>query len=232
MSILSDSKILSKIYSKDFEISPIQVENIQPASVDLTLDEDIEVPEGDIRITPPYPTKDEIRKYFRSSKITPDRVLRPGQFIIGQIRETIKLSDRLVGNIQNRNSLIRLGINIGLSTFINPGYKGKLPIAIQNIGSFDVTLTPGMRICQLVLFDTSGVLNDYSKKEDSKYHAEKMITLSKLSEDREFVEYVKKYGNDKSANKIFDFIKESVQAKTTDFFEQLSTEQKQAIGLA
>jgi len=167
-----------------------------------------------------------------SSIISEEYTLRPGEFILGQIMETIELSDHMVGNIQNRNSLIRLGINVGLSTFINPGYKGKLPIAIHNIGTFDFKLSAGMRICQLVLTETSGVLLDYSKKEDSKYHAEKEITLSRLSEDKEFVEYVQKFGTNTDATKLIKFINERIDQKSKDFFSQLNLEQKQSLGLA
>ena len=232
MAILSDSKILAKIYSKEFQITPCQVDHIQPASIDLTLDKEIQIPKKETSVKPPYPTRDEINNFFDSSTISEEYTLRPGEFVLGQIKETIELSERMVGNIQNRNSLIRLGINVGLSTFINPGYKGKLPIAIHNIGTFDFKLSEGMRICQLVLTETSGVLRDYGKKEDSKYHAEKEITLSRLSEDKEFVEYVQKFGKNADATKLVQFINGRIEEKSKDFFSQLSLEQKQSLGLA
>jgi dCTP deaminase len=232
MSVLSDTRILAKIYSKEFQIDPCQVDNIQPSSIDLTLDKDIKIPKKNIRINPPYPDMEEMRKYFEEATLTGDYILGPGEFILGQIRETVGLSDRLVGNIQNRNSLIRLGINVGLSTYINPGYRGKLPIAIHNIGEFDCKLVPGMRICQLVLSETEGVLRDYSKRESAKYHAEEEITLSKLSQDKEFVEYVRKFGGESDTGKLIEFLDRRIKEKSKDFFNQLDPAQKKALGLA
>ena len=232
MSILSDSKILAKIYSKEFNITPCQLDNIQASSIDLTLGESIEVPKNSLTISPPYPSRDEIRNFYDKEVISQDYILAPGKFILGQIQETIELSDKLVGNIQNRNSLIRLGINVGLSSYINPGYKGKLPVTIHNIGTFDFKLTPGMRICQLVLTETSGVVLDYSRREDAKYHAETEITLSKLSEDKEFTEYVQRYGKNTDTGQLKKFLQERVTEKTQNFFAQLTSEQRKGLGLS
>lgn len=232
MTILSDSKILASIYGKDFQIEPLQVDNIQPSSIDLTLDNNIKVPIAGTRISPPYPTSAELgSQYFTQENLDGEYILRPNCFIIAQISETISLSNKLVGSIQNRNSLIRLGINVGLSSYINPGYKGKLPIVIHNLGSFDFVLTPNMRICQLVLSETNAVLSDYSRREDAKYHGETDITLSKLSEDKEFAEYVKSVG-EKNPSKLIEFLRDRIAEKSQDFFANLSEEQKKAIGIA
>lgn len=230
MSILSDSKLLAKIYSKELRIDPLQIENIQPSSIDLTLADTIEIPVQGVSINPPYPDREEIRKYFTTSALSEGYILKPGCFVLAQIMENIELSDKMVGNIQNRNSLIRLGINVGLSTYINPGYKGKLPIAIQNIGQFEVSLTPGMRICQLVLTEAAGVLQDYSKR-DAKYHDEQNITLSRLSEDNEFVDYVRKYTGKADTSKLIDFLNNRIHENTKNFFDNLTEEQRKTLGL-
>ena len=234
MSVLSETKILANIYTRDLTINPLNIEFIQPSSIDLTLDDNIEIPKPDIRITPPYPNREEIRNSFIKSTLANSFVLRPGQFILGQVRETLELSDKLVGSVQNRNSIIRLGINVGLSTYINPGYKGKLPIAIHNIGNFDVELVAGMRICQLVLHDTSGVIHGYGKREHSKYHDEGEITLSRLSEDSEFKEYMARYNKDNIRHNkhIADFLEARINESAKSFLDKLTPEQKSELGLA
>lgn len=232
MSVLSDSQILSHIYQKKFGVEPLMVDHIQPSSIDLTLDDLIKIPKDGVTINSPYPSSEEIEKHYESVSLGSGFVLRPGQFVLAQVRETLSFSDRLVGSIQNRNSIIRMGINVGLSTYINPGYVGKLPIALHNVGKFDFMLTPGMRICQLLLHDTHGVISDYSKRKDAKYHGEESITLSKLSEDAEFVEYAKRAGSKANAAELVEFLKRRVSEKSHDFLSQLSAEQREVLGLA
>jgi dCTP deaminase len=220
MSVLSDAKIISRIYSGELKIEPCNIDSIQPSSIDLTLDEDIETPKDGISISPPYPDRDKIRTYFKKGKLGKAFTLRPGEFILAQIRETISLSDKMVGNIQNRNSLIRLGINVGLSSYINPGYSGKLPIAIHNLGKFDFQLIAGMRICQLILTETQGVMKDHSRREGSK-----------LSEDNEFTYYLRNYGENSDIAHMAVFLKQQIKDDKKDFFDQLSPEQKKELGL-
>ncbi len=232
MSVLSDMKILERIYQKELHISPFQVENIQPSSVDLTLDEQIEIPKKNMEINAPYPDSTQLKEYFTHAHLGNDGyILQPGEFILGQIKETLSLSEKLVGNIQNRNSVIRLGVNVGLSSYINPGYEGKLPIAIHNVGSFSFHLIPGMRICQLVLSEAKAVLKDYSKRAEAKYHAEKNITLSRLSEDKEFIECFQKFGSRTTKNQLIEFLNTRITEKSRDFINHLSEEQKKLLGL-
>lgn len=231
MAILSDSRILEKVYSKSLQIEPLLVENIQPSSIDLTLGDTIEVPKQGLCISPSCTNIAEMRDFFETVPLNSDFVLSPGEFVLAQVGETISLSSEMVGNIQNRNSLIRCGINVGLSSYINPGYKGKLPIAIHNVGKFDFKLTPGMRICQLVIAETHGVNKDYSDREEAKYHEEETITLSKISEDKEFKEYIKKYGKINDSAHLANFLRERIEEKSKDFFEQLTLEQKKQLGL-
>jgi dCTP deaminase len=228
MSVLSESKILTKMYSHEFSKTPLALENIQPSSIDLTLDEVIQIPKADLKIHPPYPNTQELHSYFTQGVIGNGYTLKPNQFILAQIKENINLSDTLVGQIQNRNSLIRLGINVGLSSYINPGYKGKLPIAIHNIGSFEFELTSGMLICQLILSETEGVLSDYSVRAGAKYQGEQNITLSKLSEDKEFNPSAKTLP---ISQKLLDFLKSPKNNSSQEFFKALTTEQKKQIGL-
>jgi dCTP deaminase len=232
MSVLSDTQILARIYSKKLKIDPCIVENIQPSSIDLTLDDTIQVPKAGVIMTPPYPDREGMREHFDRVVITEQYTLKPGHFILAQIRETIDLPDDLVGCVQNRNSIIRMGVNVGLSSYINPGYRGKLPIAIHNAGNFNFIIVPGTRICQLVLNETSMVHRDYSKRDNAKYHGEDSITLSKLSEDSEFVEYISKVGRKAKPAELVNFLKERATQKSIAFFDQLTTEQKKAIGLA
>jgi len=233
MSILSDIKLLEKVYDKELIIEPFIYGNIQPSSIDLTLDNTIKIfkaSKQDINIY------EEISKDLYDEKILDKYIIKPSEMILGQIKETIHLSDSMNGQIQNRNSLIRKGINVGLSTYINPGYKGKLPIVIQNIGTFNIQLVPGMRICQLVIQEVKPPVKvGYGNRKDAKYHDEKEITLPKLHEDVEFKEYIQKYGMPEGTKikqeRLIKFFTERIKKKSSNPFENLSPEQKEFLGL-
>lgn len=232
MSVLSDVRLLEKIYDRDLKIEPFVIDNIQPSSIDLTLDNRIRIPKRGIKINA---FDADIKDCFEE-RILDEYVLKPGDFIIGQIKETIGLSKRMTGLIQNRNSLIRLGINVGLSSYINPGYFGQLPIVIHNLGSFSVDLVPGMRICQLVVYDVEpDPERDYSQRKDAKYLGESDVGLSKLYMDVEVSEYLREY-NKRSTKEIdkkelMDFLERRINEKATNILEGLTEEEKKKIGL-
>ena len=232
MSVLSDVRLLEMIYDRELKIEPFVIDNIQPSSIDLTLDNRIRTPKSGIKINA---FDADIKDCFEE-RILDEYILKPGDFIIGQIKETIGLSKRMTGLIQNRNSLIRLGINVGLSSYINPGYFGQLPIVIHNLGSFSVDLVPGMRICQLVVYDVlPDPERDYSQRKDAKYLGESDVGLSKLYMDVEVAEYLKEYN--KSSTKeidkkeLMDFLERRINEKATNILEGLTEEEKKKIGL-
>jgi dCTP deaminase len=232
MSVLSDVRLLEKIYDKELKIEPFVFDNIQPSSIDLTLDNRIRTPKSGVKLNA---FDADIKECFEE-RILDEYTLKPGDFIIGQIKENIGLSKRMTGLIQNRNSLIRLGINVGLSSYINPGYFGQLPIVIHNLGSFSVDLVPGMRICQLVVYDVKpDPERDYSQRKDAKYLGESDVGLSKLYMDVEIEDYLKEY-NKKSTKEIdkkelIEFLEQRIKEKAIDTLNGLTDEEKQKIGL-
>lgn len=234
MGVLSDVRILERIYDKKLIINPFIYDNIQPSSIDLTLDNKIQIPRSGLD-TKINVFDQNITDYFEERTLD-QYELEPGDFIIGQIKETIGLSRDMVGNIQNRNSLIRLGINVGLSTYINPGYHGKLPIVINNLGKFKVKLVPGMRICQLVISDVDPEPErDYSQRNDAKYIGEKGTGLSKLYLDKEFEEFLKIHNKKKIVEadraNLIKFLEDRLESRSVDITEELSNEEKRKLGL-
>lgn len=230
MAVLSDVRILEKIFDNEFGIHPLSVDNIQASSIDLTLDRKIRRQKEGTKINAFEQSADYFEE-FELDKYT----LEPGEFILGQIREIISIPSSLCGMIQNRNSVIRLGLNVGLSTYINPGYSGQLPIAIHNAGAFAIDLTPGMRICQLVLYDVSPVPErDYSQRHDSKYMHERDVQTSKLHLDQEFTEYLRTYNPPRkyiNRTELQSFFESRFEEKAKAFIEQLSPDERLSIGL-
>ena len=227
MAVLSDARILEYLFDKKLTISPIIYDHIQPSSIDLTLDRIIKVPKPG-RIVNMLDKTDDCFDEVSIETYT----LRPGGFVMAQIRERLKIPRNLMGMIQNRNSIVRLGLNLGLSTYINPGYEGQLPIAIHNIGALEVPLIPGMRICQLVLLDVEPEPHrDYSQRENSKYQGESGYLLSKIYEEPELKEFLRKKKNGENVDSISKFLEQRLREKSKDIREQLSEEELREIEL-
>ncbi len=154
MPTLSDVHIFDLIASGKLKISPLIEDNIQPASIDLTLGKIIQVFRWDSSKGQVDVTKKNIEfdPYMEDVDITNGYDLQPGEIVTGHSAEEIVLPSNLNGIIVNRNSYTLLGLNAGISQYINPGFHGNKIIVIKNESRNVIKITAGIRICQLVLF--------------------------------------------------------------------------------
>lgn len=185
--ILSDRDIKSYFKSGKIVIRPEPTdEQMQSAWVDLTLGSEFKTFK---RIGVPMIDPKNPQDYTENVKIEHDKpfILHPGEFVLGSVNEYIELPDDLAGAVDGRSSLGRLGVLVHLtSTFVDPGFAGKLTLEITNIGTMPVALYPGMRVCKLVFFQLSSPSErPYSKRKDAKYYGQKGILQSKIEKEFE-----------------------------------------------
>jgi len=96
--------------------------------------------------------------------------------------ETMKLPANLSGIINLRSSFQLYGLSMN-SSFVDPGYRGKLTFNLSNISPQPIKLFAGQRIVLLALFRLE-VSTDYPVE---KYSMQIGPSFSKLYEDQEFV---------------------------------------------
>ncbi|MCL2009211.1 MAG: dCTP deaminase [Synergistaceae bacterium] len=205
--VASDIRILELIVSKQLEVWPFVYSNVQPSSLDLTLDEKIKIPKAGIKINPSQGVTET--QYDICSISDGEYELLPNEMILAQVHEKLKIPENYCCSVMNRSSISRLGLDVAMAGYINPGYAGQLPIIIRNNGSFSVKLLPGLRICQLVLHKVEPTpLRDYSQRKDVKYMGESDSLISKLHLDEELRICVKKAGGKDASSS--DFIQELV----------------------
>jgi dCTP deaminase len=170
--ILSDKDIKASIKSGALTITPYSEKNLQPASYDLHLDKHFLVfdTQKNAVIDPKQPV-DEIMREVVISKDQPF-VLHPGQFALGLIYEETGVSDSLVGRLEGKSSVGRLGVLIHVTAgFLDPGNKLKMTLELHNTAELPVLLHYKMPIAQIA-FETisSAAENPYgSNKLTSKY---------------------------------------------------------------
>ncbi len=190
---------------------------IQPASVDLRLGTEFKTfrnttdsyidPFDKCSISGYYASENQrtltsFNPQFKNSKpISPDKeglhekvdfdcpyIIKPRDFLLGTTLEYVKIPNDLVGRLEGRSSLGRLGIVIhSTAGFIDPGFEGTITLEIGNLGVMPVALYPKMRICQIVFEQLlSPVEKPYGQARGSKYQGQRGPISCKLQKDSEF----------------------------------------------
>lgn len=184
--VLSDKTIKEYLNNGKILIDPIDQSDIQPASVDLHIDKGILIfknsaePCIDLRKELPNLTENiEIKK-------GDPFMLHPGEFVLASTIERVKLSDNVVGRLEGKSSLGRVGLLIhSTAGYVDPGWDGQLTLELTNVAKLPITLYYGMRIGQISFLDLStSAENPYgSSKLSSRYQGQKDATASKIHLD-------------------------------------------------
>lgn len=164
--ILSDVTIHDIIVNKKvYLVNPFNEIMLQPNSIDLTLGTELKTLHGK-----------SIDLSQGSYKI------KPNEFLLGSTSEIIHIPYDLVGHIDGKSSLGRLGVFIHVSSgFIDSGFTGNVTLEIYNCSDKEFELAHGMSICQIVFETlTTPVKRPYGHNDlDSHYQNSKGTVLSR-----------------------------------------------------
>ena len=148
--ILSDRTIKQEIADGRIIIEPFDERAVQPSSVDLTLDHRFIVfrnhTMGHIDLKANLETLTDTVEATDGDPF----ILHPGEFVLGSTAERVAIPADLVGRIEGKSSLGRLGLLIHTTAgFVDAGWDGQLTLEFSNVASLPITLYPGMRIGQI-----------------------------------------------------------------------------------
>jgi dCTP deaminase len=148
--ILSDRTIRDELAAGRIVIEPFEPGCVQPSSVDLHLDRWFRVFRnhtlGHIDV------KQNLEDLTELVSVEDDDpfILHPGEFVLGSTLERVGLPDDLVGRLEGKSSLGRLGLLIhSTAGFVDAGWDGQLTLELSNVASLPITLYPGMKIGQI-----------------------------------------------------------------------------------
>lgn len=112
--------------------------------------------------------------------------LHSGEFILAMTREYIQMPDDLMGRLEGRSSIGRLGVVVhSTAATIDPGFRGNITLELANMGRIPVLLHPGMRICSLSFEELTHPSEvPYYKKKSAKYSGQKSPEASKIAQER------------------------------------------------
>lgn len=185
--VLSDRTIKEEIAKGRIIIEPLIPSCIQPASVDLHLDKKLLVfkPQR-------HPAYIDVRRSLDhlSELVELDEdnafFLNPGEFVLVSTLESITLPDDIVGRLEGKSSLGRIGLLIhSTAGYVDPGWQGHLTIELSSVAKLPITLYYKMKIGQISFLRlTSPVDRLYGAAElGSKYQGQIEPTASKYNED-------------------------------------------------
>ncbi|WP_127470680.1 dCTP deaminase [Thiomicrorhabdus aquaedulcis] len=193
---LSDRDIIQYLKAGKIAIEPQpHADKIKGISVDLRLDNRFRVFNDH---TAPYidlsGPKDEMQKIMDTVMgeeilIADDKAffLHPGELALAATYESVTLPDYLVGWLDGRSSLARLGLMVHVTAHrIDPGWHGQIVLEIFNSGKLPLALRPGMDICA-INFETlsSASIKPYNKRSDAKYKNQSGPTSSRINQDQD-----------------------------------------------
>ncbi len=181
--ILSDRDIKKELKAKEITIKPYKAECLQPASYDVHLDRHFLVfnTNQNFVIDPRDISKDLMKK-IDITKNEPF-ILHPGEFALGVLLEETGVSDKLVGRLEGKSSLGRLGLIIHTTAgFLDAGNSLKMTLELFNAGKIPLKLYYGMPIGQMAFeYLSSPCERPYgSKGLNSKYLGDTKPEASKM----------------------------------------------------
>ncbi|HLF77388.1 MAG TPA: dCTP deaminase [Dehalococcoidia bacterium] len=173
MSVLSDRSIREAIESGRLVIDPWDERYLQPASVDLRLGREFRVFRN-YRL-PYIDPKQEMPNLTDLEVIEGDNpfILHPGEFALAVTVERVEIPDDLVGRLDGKSSLGRLGLIVhSTAGFVDPGFKGRLTLELTNIINLPVALYYNMPVSQISFVELSTPSENPYGSSGSKYQGQ------------------------------------------------------------
>jgi dCTP deaminase len=186
--VLSDVDIHRYLAQGKIRISPeLPPEQFGSCSVDFRLGPEFSVFEHSRHAYIDVREKSAIQDIMRSIHVKPGDpfVLQPREFALAITEETLELDDDVLGRLEGRSSLGRIGIIVhGTAGLFDPGWRGKATLELSNLGIMPVALYPGMRICSFTFEQLSSPVSvPYYKKAGNKYAGQTQPLASRLTSE-------------------------------------------------
>lgn len=112
-------------------------------------------------------------------------IIQPHDFVVAVTKENIELPANMMGRLDGRSSLARLGLVIHVTAArFDPGFRGKAVMELGNLGTVPIVLYSGMRICAMTFESISAASEvPYTSQKDHKYADQNSATASKINQE-------------------------------------------------
>lgn len=186
--VLSDVDIQGYITQGKIKISPtLPPDQWGSCSVDFRLGSEFSIFEHSRHAYIDLKGSANVADLMRTIHVPKDEpfILQPGQFALAITEETLELADDVLGRLEGRSSLGRIGIIVhGTAGLFDPGWSGKATLELSNLSIMPVALYPGMRICSMTFEQLSSPSSrPYRTKPGNKYAHQTSPLASRLSSE-------------------------------------------------
>jgi dCTP deaminase len=180
--LLSDRDIRAQIEAGRIGLEPLNMELIQPSSMDVRLDRFFRLFDNHkYPFIDPREQQDDLTRFVEVDK-DEAFILHPGEFVLGSTFEFVSLPNDIAARLEGKSSLGRLGLlTHSTAGFVDPGFHGHVTLELSNTATLPIKLWPGMKIGQLCFFQLSSESeNPYgSSKYGSRYQGQRGPTASR-----------------------------------------------------
>ncbi|MCC2616183.1 dCTP deaminase [Aestuariibacter halophilus] len=191
---LCDTDIVKYLKEGTIAINPApSEEDISGLTVDIRLGnkfrvfQDHAAPYIDLS-GPKAEVQEQLNSVMSEEIILPDGkafFLHPGELALAVTLESVTLPDHMVGWLDGRSSLARLGLMVHVTAHrIDPGWSGNIVLEFFNSGKLPLALRPKMKIGALSFETLSGpAAKPYNARVDAKYKDQDGAIASRISAD-------------------------------------------------
>jgi dCTP deaminase len=148
--ILSDRDIVDALESGHIGLEPFDRELVQPASVDIRVDNRFRIFSNHrYSCIDPRECQEDLTDLV---EVAPEDafVLHPDEFVLGSTVEVVTLGPGYVARLEGKSSLGRLGLLCHATAgWIDPGFNGHITLELSNVATLPIKIYPGMLIGQL-----------------------------------------------------------------------------------
>ena len=112
-------------------------------------------------------------------------ILHPSELALGVTQESVRLPSDIVGWLDGRSSLARLGLMVHVTAHrIDPGWSGNIVLEFYNSGKLPLALRPHMKIGALNFeLMTTPAERPYNTRADAKYRQQTGADASRIGHD-------------------------------------------------
>jgi deoxycytidine triphosphate deaminase len=80
--------------------------------------------------------------------------LKPGEILLGRTHETFTVPKDCTATLEGRSSFARMGLAVHVTGgFLNPGWRGHMPLTLVNHGRFNLRIPAYLSLCQVSFHD-------------------------------------------------------------------------------
>lgn len=191
---LNDKEIQALLDTRPHTIQPMPPkEAISGVTVDVTLANSFTVMEShSVDVIDLSAEKEDLEEVFKKLSSLPKTLkegerlyIHPGELVLGCLEEVIDIPDDMVGWLDGRSSLARLGLFTHVTANrIDPGFQGQVVLEFYNGGKIPLALKPGMKIGAVSFEKLSGTCDKpYRLRSDAKYKDQRGAVSSRLTKD-------------------------------------------------